>query len=429
MSTENPMSHILIFEPDPRGHTFEWLAYLLRYSANKISSQRVTFAVAPTLADQLAALPDVKRSPLVQIVALDETESRFCLSDSLAVSGFARWWTMRRHLKRSGADHGHFLCLDHLSLPLALGLRARASSLSGILFRPSTHYVALTNIAPNRNEVLRDLRKQILYRLMLRNPALRRVLSLDPYFVQLKNRFGDKSEKIEALADPAFPMGHCDGAPQNEPSPARMHFLLFGALTKRKGILVLYDALMRLPPDIAQQCAVTVAGKIDPSLNPTLKARLTKLVREQPRLWIDQQDRFVPEHELNALIRRSDVILAPYQRFVGSSGAMLRAASAQKPVLTQDCGLLGKLTQDFALGMTADTSDPDRLAAAITTLVRDGMGELFNPASAMAFIAAHSPDDFAAAIFCCSSWETVRRKRRRGNFNSASRTGHASPLS
>lgn len=423
------MPHILIFEPDPRGHTFEWLAHLMRHAINEASGQRVTFAVARELAEKLAALDDVKRPARVKIVALDEAERRACLNDMLVISGFARWWVMRRQLKRTGADHGLFLCLDHLSLPLALGLRAAGRSLSGILFRPSTHYRALTNIMPSRGERLRDLRKRVLYGLMLRNPALIRVLSLDPYFARMRDCAGGHKDKIEALADPAFPMEQESEAPRDDAPQTRTRFLLFGALTERKGILALYDALMRLPPDVARRCAVTIAGRIDPALTPALKTRMATLAYVQPDLWIEQEDRFVPDDELNALIRRSDIILAPYQRFVGSSGVMLRAASAEKPVLTQDYGLLGKLARDFTLGLTTETDRPERLAEAITSLVRDGAGKHFNAAGAAAFIATHSPDDFATAVFDRSAWETVRQKRRSESFTSAPRTGHASPLS
>lgn len=417
------MPHILIFEPDPRGHTFEWLAYLLRYAAKEASGQQVTFAVARELADRLTALPDVGHSSQVKIVALDISESRLCLSNSLVVSGFARWWVMRRHLKREGADHGFFLCLDHLSLPLALGLRAAGRSLSGILFRPSTHYAALTNLAPTRGEHLRDLRKRVLYALSLRNPALRRVLSLDPYFVGMQH-----GGKIEALADPAFAISGESEALPVAPG-GRTRFLLFGALTERKGILALYDALMRVPPAIAQKSAVMIAGKIDPALWPALKIRMATLAHAQPDLLIEQRDRFIPDDELNALIASSDIVLAPYQRFVGSSGVMLRAALAGKPVLTQSYGLLGKLTRDFALGVTVDTADPDRLAEVFTSLVQNGAEESFDPKGAATFLAAHSPLDFATAVFDRSTWEAVQHKRRLGNFTSAPRTGHASPLS
>jgi glycosyltransferase involved in cell wall biosynthesis len=422
------MSHLLIFEPDPRGHTFEWLACLLRHAASETRDRRTSFVVAPELADRLSSLADVSIPSHVKIIALDAAACRHCLSERLVVSGFARWWSMRRYLKRCGADHGFFLCLDHLSLPLALGLGGGGRTLSGILFRPSTHYTALdARNAPSRGERLRDWRKRILYALMLRNRALQRVLSLDPYFSEMQKGASKYASKIESLADPAFPLSPDRGERHDDVPANRVFFLLFGALTERKGILTLYDALMRLPPGIAGKCAIMIAGRIDPALRSAIGIKALALTRLQPNLWIERRDRFIPDAELDALIRRSNVVLAPYQRFVGSSGAMLRAARAGKPVLTQDYGLLARLAQDYALGSTADTTDPLRLAEAITSLVHNETWKNFDPAGAAAFVAAHAPHAFATAVFGPVIRDTIPHKRGLKSFISTPRTGHASP--
>src|SRR3546814_15722327 len=96
-----------------------------------------------------------------------------CTHRRLAVSGFARWWTMRRQLAASGARHGLFLEFDHLSLPLALRLPlGPGRTVSGLLFRPSVHYdrVGTATVA----ERLRDRRKPGLSRALTRHQACRR---------------------------------------------------------------------------------------------------------------------------------------------------------------------------------------------------------------------------------------------------------------
>src|SRR5207237_3091484 len=100
-----------------------------------------------------------------RLVALWPLERWLCTLRLLSVSAFARWWTMRRHLRRSGAQQGFFLMLDLLSLPLALGLGAGGKRVSGILFRPSVHYGTIGPYKPSRGERLRDGRKALLYRL------------------------------------------------------------------------------------------------------------------------------------------------------------------------------------------------------------------------------------------------------------------------
>jgi len=428
MNMNAAMSHMLIFEPDPRGHTFEWLNCLLRHAISETPRRRTTFVVAPHLAERLLSLRDVTIPPHIKIIALNMTECRYCLSEKLAISGFARWWLMQRYLKRASADHGFFLSLDHLSLPLALGLGGgRRRGLSGILFRPSTHYAALGSNAQSRGEKLRDWRKRILYPLMLRNPALHRVLSLDPYFFEMQKKINKYNSKIEVIGDPAFPLSP-ETHQRYENAPLdRKFFLLFGALTERKGILTLYDALMHLPSDAANKCAIMIAGRIDPSIRGAIEIRMEALERFQANLWIEQRDRFIPDIELDALIRRSDVILAPYQRFVGSSGVMLRAASAGKPLLTQDYGLLGYLTRDYALGHTIDTTNSRQLAMTIASMTRNGSTKNFSPAGASSFLEKRTPQAFAKAVFKSPIYEADPYKHRGKIFTFSTRAGHTSP--
>jgi hypothetical protein len=56
-------------------------------------------------------------------------------------------------------------------------------------------------------------------------------------------------------------------------------------------------------------------------------------------------------------------------RFVGSSGILLWAARAGRPVLEQDFRLIGRLTRDHRLGTVADSSGPVRLADEIERMV------------------------------------------------------------
>ena len=133
-------AHVLVLEPDPDGHQREWLEHLLRHQPQEADPVSLTILVAPELlTDLTTAIPPAARGR-IKIIALGEREHRLCTSRFLPLNGFARWWTMRRYLRRTGADVGHYLSLDLLSLPLALGLGAAGRRVGGILFRPSVHY-------------------------------------------------------------------------------------------------------------------------------------------------------------------------------------------------------------------------------------------------------------------------------------------------
>jgi glycosyltransferase involved in cell wall biosynthesis len=397
----NSLPHLLILEPDPRGHAYEWIEHILTCAPSHPRPPKFSLVVARELAMAFTNMRVRSIGDDVQIFALTPREQALCTHRRLAISGFARWWTMRRYLRRTNASHGLFLALDHLSLPLGLGLGTAGRPVSGILFRPSVHYAALGPYQPTIKERVRDLRKDLLYELMLRNSTVHAVFSLDPYFPAHAVHRYHHGVKVVELADPASP------APV--PSPAetklprcipeeRISFVLFGELTARKGVLPLLEALTRLPVEVAKEVAVVIAGRLDPPLRLATRQAEARVRQARPELWLHLEDRRLAAGEIAALVHRSDIILAPYQSFVGSSGILMWAARMQRPVICQDYGLLGQLTREHALGVTVDATDPSAIARAIATCIRCGPKTLGDPMRMAAFAAAHQPEHFVMTI-------------------------------
>lgn len=393
---------LVVLEPDVEGHPREWLRHLISFTAAMGSGYIVWLVVAPEVSRDLTAELATQSTTRVRILPLTETERKLCTHRWLAVSGFARWWTMRRYLRLLGAEAGHFLSIDHVSLPLALGFRAAGRRLGGILFRPSVHYPQLGCRRTRWREWLRDARKELLYQLMLLNDAVRVVLTLDPYFPSYAAERYFNGDKVRAVPDPAHPPvnGTADEVLLAELAPGdRMVFLLFGYLTERKGVLALLQALRGLSADVAPRVAVVLAGKVEPAIRAEVQDLCRRIRVEQPNLWLHLEDRRVSTGELDALVRRSDVVLAPYQRFVGSSGVLLWAARLGKPILTQEFGLLGRLVNDYRLGLAADCGNPSTLAAAIRSFVLNGPQAFIDGPTAHDFANSRTPQRFAEMIF------------------------------
>jgi glycosyltransferase involved in cell wall biosynthesis len=391
--------HILVFEPDARGHAEEWLLHIARFVRDARPDLRVSFVVAAGLVPRIAG--EVQDPDRVEVLALSDDEVRRCMSPSLTRMAFARWWVMRRYLARTGAGTGFFLCIDMMSLPFGLGLglgsRRRAS---GILFRPSVHYASFGNAKPSFGERVREWRKSILYPLMLRNPAIRTVHSLDPYFPLYARDEYAHGYKVETLPDPiAAPSDVQDPPRRAAGGPSdRVSFLLFGELTERKGVLQTLRACARLDPMIAPRITVLLAGRIDPPLEPQVNELLRAARAAQPDLRLEIDNRRLSFAELAAAVDACDIVLAPYQRFVGSSGVLIWAARALKPVITQRYGLLCRLVDDHGLGLTVDTTSPDALAEAMAQAARSGGEVLIDPARARAFLAHREGQSFAARV-------------------------------
>jgi glycosyltransferase involved in cell wall biosynthesis len=401
----NGLQHLLIFEPDSRGHAAEWIEHLLRAVHRQRSVSQITLAVPVTLADEILGNGAEPWRSYTCVLPLRRTEIALCNSRFLPASGFARWWVMRRGLKRTRADHGLFLGIDHLTLPLGMGLGFGDRQVSGVLFRPSIHYKHEANRPPSLFERVRDLRKTLLYRLTLRNPAVRSLRSLDPYFPAYAAMRFPYSEKIQSVPDPAHPFvpngetDDMDDAPQSErPPPGRVLFVIFGVLSERKGVLTLIEALRRLESRYTSAIAVYAAGEVDPGIRRRLQVMISELAEVRPELWWKLENRRLTTANIAALVHRADVVLAPYQRFVGSSGVLLWAAKVGKPVITQDYGLLGRLVREYGLGLATDTSDPSALAAAIAAAVRHGPQTLGDADGMTRFIASRTPESFAASI-------------------------------
>jgi len=400
----NVPPHLLIFEPDPRGHTPEWVEHIQGTAEASPQSPKITFVVAPALAKAISDRAIRSRrgsSSQVNVLSLSAREQELCHHRFLAISGLARWWIARRYLRRTGANRILFLALDHLSLPLGLGLRMAGSNVSGILFRPSVHYRTFGPYRHGFKERVRDARKNALYRGMLDNPCVNTVFSLDPYFpAYALNRYRSGG-KVIALGDPAHPAPHPTVSERrlaNTMPNGRCAFVLFGEITERKGILPLLTALALLPEHIAQQAAVTIAGRIDPDLQRKIDDAATHARRAQPSLWLHLENRRLADGEITALVERSDFVLAPYQNFVGSSGVLLWAAQLGKPVISQDYGLVGRLTREHALGIAIDTTDPHVIAHAIVKAVECGAAAHGDIKRMTAFTAAQRSDSFAEIL-------------------------------
>lgn len=392
---------ILVFEPVAEGHPYEWIRHLIHCAEKDRPKQVIWLVVAPELYGELAAELRGFASDWIRLLTLSRSETALCRHRWLLLNSFARWWVARRYANRTGAGAVHFLSLDLLSVPLALGLGIGGRRVSGILFRPSVHYCYLGPYDPSWRERLRDLRKAMIYPRMLANRSLTSALTIDPYFAPYAVRFYRNGRKVKPLPDPVQSVDPISTLALDFPARSQLQrilFLMFGYLSERKGTLTLLEALRLLPPDISARAKIIFAGRIDPSIKAEVERGFLALQEEQAGLSFSLDNRWLGTEEIETLVRQADVVLAPYQRFVGSSGVMLWAARFGKPLLTQDFGILGPLVRDYRLGMTVDCTQPPAIADGLERFVRQGPTSFVDHRLAQKFIAAHSPRDFARSV-------------------------------
>jgi glycosyltransferase involved in cell wall biosynthesis len=137
---------------------------------------------------------------------------------------------------------------------------------------------------------------------------------------------------------------------------------MIGTLEPRKGIEELLAAVERA--SLADDDRVLLVGKTKPPIRELLQDQYDRLVRQQRLLVID---RYVSDDELGAAFFAADVVAVTHPRQIGSSGTLVRAAAAERYLLTSDFGWVGWVTQQFQLGTSVNVTDVDALSAALST--------------------------------------------------------------
>jgi glycosyltransferase involved in cell wall biosynthesis len=173
--------------------------------------------------------------------------------------------------------------------------------------------------------------------------------------------------------------------------------LLFGSLTARKGVIELIEAIRHLPAEAARRSSIVLAGSLHADVRERVETSLARL-RQESSAQVILHNAYLPHSEVQNLIGAADLVLLPYQRHAGSSGVLIRAAAAKRPVLTQDYGVLADEVREHCLGRVVDTTDPTAIATGITCFLEDPL-KGFDPVRAYAFAAANSLDAYLDVLF------------------------------
>ena len=399
--------HVVLFDLYAGGHHGQYLRQMVDYWARHAERGRLSVAASarllqrhPEVTDAVEAAPDGR----VDLLPLDEPV-RFYEQDrwGLIRSDLEHGRQARKVILKVRPDHLLFAYADHVQLSLAFGLRGLGNTrLSGIFFRPSFHYPDLSEVSVGgESGRFGKLAKQVRLRAALRNPHLQTLFSLDPLAVPAIERLTN-STTVVPLADGIEPMEATASVEavrkQFQIAPGRRLIFMFGALSERKGVLALLDAMARLPEATAKRTALVLAGQADPAIRAKMYVMIQEARLARP-VQINVEDYYLPEYALHNLMHAADVIALPYQHHVGSSGVLVRAAAAGKPVVSDNYGLLGALVRQHRLGIALDATDPDALADGLARSVTAEPDALFDRSAAAAFAQAHTVEYFGRTLY------------------------------
>ena len=312
---------------------------------------------------------------------------------------------LRRYIELLRPDHCLLMYFDQAQLPLALRLRFRFPvRISGIYFRPSFHYPRLTRIRTTLTDRMVALRKRVVLRAAMKNRHFHTLFSLDPYAIPFIS--APRHASVVHLAD-GIPVAASNSGsePLLDLEDGRQTALFFGSIARRKGIFETLTALSLLSPLCQKRLCLVIAGRVPEEVRSAIAS-----ATGGTGVRIITLDRYLPDEEVSTLFAETDLVLVPYPRHVGSSGILVRAAAAGKPVLGSDYGLVGANIRHHQLGRTVDATDPACLADALSEWLVNPGSITVAPQSAADFAAAHTAESYCRTILGALTLYAARAK-------------------
>jgi glycosyltransferase involved in cell wall biosynthesis len=296
----------------------------------------------------------------------------------------------------------HVLLMNLQENIFSLGALTRLpATLSGIIFLPFFFYRSERADAAFGVRMFNAMQDQLVRTRLLSHPDLRVLFFLDNAVVERLNGAG--TTRVVYLPDPVrlpdrilSPEELADTRRRFGVGADRKLFLLFGDLRSRKGLWKLFAALRELSAEECASAAIAIVGDAEPVIEERIAEETTALSGNP--ISVIRRTGYVSDAERDAWLDVADVILAPYLRHTGSSGVLLLAAARRKPVISQDFGLMGRLTTENRLGLAVDTFDPKALAQAMRRFLGAARPPDWDADKAYAFARSQSEERFASVL-------------------------------
>ncbi len=394
---------LMFFDLSIRGHHPAYIQHLIQYFVVESLPGRLVIVVSPHFLTEHKDVIEFARhsTTQVQFQAISQAETKMLgqrkTPRQRLLRTFREWQLLVKYARALEASHCLALYLDTCLRPLAIS-QSLPCPLSGIYFRPTFHYSTFSQ--PHASNLLQRWQELGLLSLVGLRSQVHTFFSLDPFAVPELNRRLRSAQAIH-LPDPVL----LETASTEQVDTLREKLgikedrriaLLFGALTQRKGVPQLLDAVAQLSSNEAQKLCLLLVG--ESNIADQLNHRIAQITKQLP-IQILSHYEFVPEADVSAYFQLADLVLAPYQRHVGMSGILLQAAAASKPVLSSDYGLMGELVHRHQLGVTVDSTQPTAIAQGLKEAMAQPLESLGNLAQMQAFAKQNSATRFAQVIF------------------------------
>jgi glycosyltransferase involved in cell wall biosynthesis len=385
---------VLIVEPDLAGHHAPYLAHMIEALAE--------LGVQPTVVVPTDAYDRVEYR--IHLHSVRDRADFQCVVDAptrgSAQAAYSKNAAIRRAIRRFEPDHLLVPYIDGVTqvatLLGATGLPTipRGLFCEGLLFRGGFAYGGLSA------------------RARLQHAVSRRLLSLSPWSVVHfldPLPFDDVCSRDERLAtrarlmpDPVDPAPHVSRAEARhalELDEDGRYIVLAGGIDRRKGADLLLHAFLRAR--LSSDDRLLLAGTLATEIKAMLTGEFEPLIAARRIVLLD---RYLPQEQLLLAIVAADLVCVPYPDHIGSASILIRAAAAQRPVLSSDFGWAGHVTSRFDLGWTCNVRQSGELAHSLGSAL-DRAASWHRGEAGQRFAEFHSVANFRA------HWTSALRTR------------------
>lgn len=403
----DPGSRLMLFDVLLGGHHPGYILHLIKYWCDWRLSGHLDIIVSSQFRNYH---PDVINAALnasgnINFVAItpEEEASLSTQRDAIgrAIRAFQEWHLLSKYVRSLQPTRCLIMYFDTCQWPLALG-KSLPCPFTSIYFRPTFHYKDFEGYISTWKDRMQQWREQFFLTRILANPQLKTLFCLDPFVVKYFEHF-DGDAKAVHLPDPVKVYSHpiervLELKKRLGIQTNRQIFLLFGALEGRKGIYQLLDAVSMLSPTLCERLCLLFVGPLEQTDKVKMQARISDVAQSVPiQFVVDNQ--FVPDQNVQLYFQLADVVLAPYQRHVGMSAILVRAAAARTPVLAQNYGLMGEVTRRYRLGITVDSTVSEEIMKGITQFLVESPETIGDRSQMQSFAEQNSSEHYARIIF------------------------------
>lgn len=265
----------------------------------------------------------------------------------------------------------------------------------GMYLAPKFHHRRMGVLSPvSRQEWLSEK----LFHRLVKVPKMRLLNVIDEPlsdFVYSEKRPG--YEKVQYVPDAAF----IEGVASRQEARKSLGFaegqfavLVYGALSSRKGISSLIDAVAMVEPSM--DVVVILAGKQDSETQEVLSRHQANRLRNAGSLI--ELPGFLDDVDEYRAFRAADAVWLGYLDFYGMSGVLLQAGRMGLPVIACHQGLIGWLTRKYNLGELVEPRQLQQVVSSIKVLVQNNKVRDAYRENGRRHSQAHLPEIFGKSI-------------------------------